>query len=200
MNKNSYFQPVLLMTLVTTIILFGSCNSRQKSQDTIDVAQDRNEERFDDNRLRNDAQFLVNAAEINLRQIQLGQLAKQRGTKTHIKELGKMMEDAHAKSQRDLTILARSKSITIPTSTTDDARDAFENLNRKSGDAFDKEYVEMMVSNNKDAIDTFEKASTDNHDSDIKNWATTTLYDLRKHLDHSIDCQQKTNDMAVRNR
>jgi putative membrane protein len=103
-----------------------------------------------------------------------------------------------SKSQRDLTILARSKSITIPTVTTDDARDAFENLNKKSGDDFDKEFIDMMVSNNKDAINTFEKASTDNHDSDIKNWATTTLYDLRKHLDLSIDCQQKTDDMAVR--
>ena len=69
--------------------------------------------------------------------------------------------------------------------------------NEKSGDDFYREYVDMMVSNNKDAIDTFEKASTDNHDSDIKNRVITTLHDLRKNLDHSIDCQQKTDDMAV---
>jgi putative membrane protein len=51
-------------------------------------------------------------------QIQLGQLAQQRGQTTHVKELGKKMEDAYTKSQRDLTALANSKRITIPTSQT----------------------------------------------------------------------------------
>jgi hypothetical protein len=36
----------------------------------------------------------------------------------------------------------------------------------------------MMVSGHKDAIATFEKASTDCNETDIKNWATATLPEL----------------------
>jgi hypothetical protein len=46
-----------------------------------------------------------------------------------------------------------------------------------------------MVSEHKDAIETFEDASTDSNDSDIKNWATVSLPGLRTHLNHSVDLQ-----------
>lgn len=103
-----------------------------------------------------------------------------------------MMEDAHTKSQRDLTALATRKSITISTSPSDDAKDAYNDLNEKSGDDFDKAYADKMVSKHKDAIDAFDKASIDCKDPDIKNWAIATLHYLRTHLSNSVNCQMKT--------
>lgn len=192
MNKNSYIKgALLLVTFVTIILLFSSCSNNQKPEDTKDVAEEHNEAKFDNNKQEKDAQFLVNAAEINLEEIQLGQLAQQIGRTTYVKELGKMMEKSHAKSLSDLTALAKSKMITIPTSPTDDAQDAYKTLNEKSGNDFDKAYVDRMVSGHKDAIAAFEKASTDCDDTDIRNWALASLPDLRTHLDHSIDCQKK---------
>lgn len=196
MKKISYFKNALLqVTFVTTILLIASCGYNQKPEDTKDVAEEHNEAKFDNIKQENDAQFLVNAAEINLEQIQLGKLAQQIGRTTHVKELGKMMEDAHTKSLKDLTALAKSKLITIPTSPTDNAQDAYKKLNETSGNDFDKAYADMMVNEHKDAIGAFEKASTDSYDTDIKNWATVSLSDLRKHLDHSIDCQKKCEKM-----
>lgn len=192
MNKNSYLKgALLLVTFVTIILLFASCSNNQKPEDTKDVAEEHNEAKFDNNEQEKDAQFLVNAAEINLEEIQLGQLAQQIGRTTYVKELGKMMEKSHTKALSDLTALAKSKMITIPTSPTDDAQDAYKTLNEKSGNDFDKAYVDRMVSGHKDAIAAFEKASTDCNDTDIKNWAMAALPDLRTHLDHSIDCQKK---------
>jgi len=196
MKKTSYFKQALLhVTFVTTILLIASCSNNQKPEDTKDVAEEHNDAKFDDNKQEKDAQFLVNAAEINLEQIQLGKLAQQIGRTTHVKELGKMMEDAHTKSQKDLTTLAKSKMITIPTLPTENAKDAYKTLNDKSGNDFDKAYADMMVSSHKDAIEAFEKASTDNYNTDIKNWATVALPDLRANLDHSIDCQKKCKKM-----
>ena len=43
-----------------------------------------------------------------------------------------------------------------------------------------------MVSKQKDAIDIFNKASTDCNDADIENWAIATLPDLLTNLNHSI--------------
>jgi putative membrane protein len=196
MKKTSYIKRALLQTtFVAAVLVIASCVNNQKPKDTKDVAEEHNDAKFNDNRQEKEAQFLVNAAEINLEEIQLGQLAQQNGTTTHVKELGKMMVTAHTKSQNDLTALAKTKMITIPTSPTDNAQEAYKELNEKSGNDFDKAYSDLMVSKHKDAIATFEKASSDENDPDIKNWATTSLPDLRKHLDQSIDCQEKCKNM-----
>lgn len=180
-------------TLAAFVLLAASCNNTQKPKDTKDVAEEQNDDKFETDKQEDDAQFLVNAAEINLEQIQLGKLAQQKGQATHVKELGKMMEDAHTKSLADLTTLAKSKAVTIPTSATNDAQEAYNKLNEKSGNDFDKAYSDQMVSEHKDAIETFDEASTDSYDTEIKNWATASLPDLRTHLDRSIDCQEKCN-------
>ncbi|MBE0663128.1 MAG: DUF4142 domain-containing protein [Bacteroidales bacterium] len=190
MRKTNYIKGALLqVTFVATILLVASCGFNQQTEDTKDIAEEQNEEKFDNNKQENDAQFLVNAAEINLEEIQLGQLAQQKGSTTQVKELGKMMEDAHTKSLNDIAALAKSKMISIPTSATNDAKDTYTKLNDKSGNDFDNAYVDLMVSKHKDAIDTYNKASTDGYDSEIKNWATTSLVELRKHLDHSVNLQ-----------
>lgn len=195
-TRKKLYGLLVQVTFVVIVLLISSCSNSQKPKDTKEVAEDRNEDKFDNNKQEKDAQFLVNAAEIDLEEIQLGQLAQQNGTTTHVKDLGKMMVVAHTKSLNDLTALANSKMITIPTSLTEDAQDAYQKLSEKSGNDFDKAYSDMMVSEHKDAIAAFEKASTDGYDADIKNWATVSLPDLRKHLDHSIACQDKCKEIA----
>ncbi|MFO7574903.1 MAG: DUF4142 domain-containing protein [Bacteroidales bacterium] len=192
MKKISYFTKALLqVTFFTTVLVIASCGYNPKPEDTKVVAEEYNEAKFDNNAQEGDAQFLVNAAEISMEQIEVGQLAQQKGTTTNVKELGKIMEDAHTKSLSDLTALAKRKMITIPTSLTDDARDAYKDLNDKTGDDFDEAYADMMVSTHEDAIETFEKATTERYDIDIKNWAIATLPDLRTHLNLSTDFQKK---------
>jgi putative membrane protein len=184
----------LLASFVTTIFLLASCGYSQKPADTKNTAEEQNEERFNNNKQQKDAQFLVNAAENDLKQIQLGQLAQQKGNTAQVKELGRMMEEAHTKSLNDLTALARNKTITIPTAPTNDARDDYKDLSEKSENDFDEAYYYLMVSEHKDAIDTFEKASADSQDSDIRNWATVSLPGMRTHLDHSINYQERYNN------
>ena len=186
---------IVYLTYCTIIFFLSSCGNNSKPEDTKEVAEEHNDAKFDNKKQEKDAQFLVNAAEINLEEIKLGQLAQEKGNASHIKELGKMMEDAHTKSLAELIALAKTKIITIPTSPTDNAMDAFKKLDAKSGNNFDKEYADMMVSGHKDAISTFEKASENCEDADIKNWASTMLPDLRKHLDHAIKCQKEFEKM-----
>lgn len=106
-----------------------------------------------------------------------------------------MMEAEHTKSLADLTALAKTKNISLPTSQTENGKDAYKKLNNKSGNDFVKEYSSMMVNGHKKAIELFEKASTDCTDSDIKAWATATLPALRTHLDQSLMCQKQCEKM-----
>lgn len=186
--KRTFF-PV---NFASAIFLFTSCGSDQKIVDSNAASQQHNTVKMDDKNHEDDADFLIIAAEINLEGIQLGQLAQEKGTVSHVKELGKMMEDAHTKSQKDLIALAKSKNIRIPTSSNQEAQDKYNKLNKNSGKDFDKAYADMMISCHENTIATYEKAAIDTNDVDVRNWATATLVDLRKHLEHSEACRKKS--------
>ncbi len=181
---------VLHATLMIVAILGASSCTNNKSKDTKEVAQGQNEQKYERSNTEKDAQFLVNAAEISLEEISLGQMAQQKGNTSHVRDLGKMMEDQHTKSLADLTELAKTKNISLPTSQTENGQVAYETLNKKSGNDFGRVYSSMMVSGHKDAIVLFEKASIECTDLDIKVWATTTLPVLRTHLEQSLECQK----------
>lgn len=196
MKKINYIKKALHKVIfITPIILIASCSNSQEPENTKFVVAEYSDAKFDINKNEKDAQFLVNAAQINIEKIQLGQLAQQNGNAPHVKELGKMMVAAHTESQIDLIAIAESKMITIPYSPTDYAKNAYTRLNKKSGNDFDKAYTDMMVNGHEDAIKTYEKAARNGNDTEIKNWATSSLPGLRKHLAHSIQCKEKCDKM-----
>jgi putative membrane protein len=166
-----------------------------KMEDSKDSAQKINDANLS-NRKESDADFLVNAAEINLEEIKLGQLAQKSGMMADVKSLGKMMETEHKKALKELEGLAAKKQIAIPASLTDKGQDAKKDLlEEKKGKDFDKEYCDKMVSGHKDAISKFEKASKDATDADVRAWAASMLPGLKKHLEHSETCQKKCEKM-----
>jgi putative membrane protein len=189
--KTVFIQAILIIAIIISI---SSCENNN-SKDTKDVAEDHNDAKFDKNDNEKDVQFLVNAAEINMEEISLGQLAQHKGSTNHVKELGKMMEESHTKSMAELTALAQTKSISLPTSQTDNVKEAYKNLNEKSGNDFGKEYSSMMVNGHKKAIELFEKASTECTDPEIKAWAAATLPILRTHLDQAMICKKQCEKM-----
>lgn len=191
----NYKSKFLLATLFMVAMMgFQSCDNN-KTEDTKEVAEDHNDAKFENNKNEKDAQFLVDAAAIHRQEISLGKLAQQKGINSHVKELGKMMEEDHTKSLAQLTAMAKTKNISLPTAQTENGVDAYNKLNQKSGNDFGKEFSDMMVDGHKDAIALFEKASTDCTDLDIKSWAASTLPTLRTHLDHSLVCQKECSKM-----
>lgn len=188
---NTFIKGALLhATFAASIFMFTSCDT-QTPDGTKEIAEDRNEEKFDDNDKQNDAQFLVNAAEVNMEQIKLGQLAQEKGTTPEVKELGKMMEDAHNKSLSELQALAQSKRISIPTAITQDATEAYNDMNKRSGDDFNKAYTDKMVNGHEDTIEFYEDAAENSDDMEIQKWAESSLPSLRTHLEHSKDMQKR---------
>lgn len=171
-----------------------SCGGN-KTEDPKDIAEEQNEERFDDRRSEKDAQFLVEAAEINLEEIELGKLAQQKGTFADVKDLGKMMEEEHTTALNDLKTLAENESVVIPTELTENGREAYDKLSGKTGKDFDKAYCDMMVDGHENAIDKFEDAASNSDDEDIRNWASSMLPSLRTHLEHSKACLEKCKNM-----
>lgn len=194
MKKTSLVSKTLLSAAVVALTL-GSCKNEPKAEDPKEVAEEANEENLDTeatDSLEDDSQYLVDAAEVDIKEIELGKLAQTKSTNADVKALGKMMVDAHTKASADLKALADKKGITLPASATEKVQDSYKDLNDKSGVDFDKAYADKMVEGHEKMIDKLEKASEKAKDTDIKAWAAASLPELRKHLEHSKIVKAKT--------
>ena len=127
--------------------------------------------------------FVADAATGGMMEVELGNLALQKGKSREVKDFGKMMVDDHTKANNELKGIASGKGIDVPASLTDNQKKDVDKLSKKSGADFDKAYVDMMVEDHKKDIDAFKKATGNVSDNDIKNFATNTLPTLQKHLD-----------------
>ena len=177
-------------------MLNNKTNDETKTaEDPKEAAEDHNDAKFTTNNSEKDAQFLVDAADINLAEVNLGKLASTQGMTKEVRDLGDMMTREHQKAYNDLAALAKKKSITIPAAASDDAQKKYNTLSEKRGSDFEKDFCDAMVSGHKDAIDKFERASKESTDPDIQTWASNMLPSLRTHLDHSMSCQEKVSAM-----
>jgi putative membrane protein len=194
MKRTSLFNKTLLGAAMVALTL-GSCKNEPKAEDPKEVAEDANEENLDTeatDSLEDDSQFLVDAAEVDMKEIELGKLAQTKSANADVKALGKMMVDAHTKASADTKKLADSKGITLPAAITDKGQDAYKDLNDKTGVDFDKAYADAMVDGHEKTIKKIEKASEKAKDPDVRMWAANMLPELRKHLEHSKMVKEKT--------
>lgn len=127
--------------------------------------------------------FATGAATGGMEEVELGNMAMQKGKSQAVKDFGKMMVDDHTKANNELKDLAAKKNIDLPASLTDDQKKDVDMLSKKSVADFDKTYVDMMVADHKKDIAEFKDAQGKVSDNDIKSFATNTLPTLQKHLD-----------------
>lgn len=168
------------------LLSLNSCKNETKQEDTKEVAEDQNEAKFDSiDSKEDDSEFLVDATEINLAEIEIGKLAQTKSTNPEVKKFGKMLVDEHTKSAAEVKTIADSRNFSLPTSITEEGKDEYDKLNEKTGVDFDKKFAAMMVDGHEKAIDKFNKAAETANDQKIKTWASKNVTALTAHLQHA---------------
>jgi len=168
------------------ICSLNSCKNESKVEDPKEVAEDQNEAKFEDSEKKeDDSQYLVEAAETDMKEIEIGKLAQQKGTDPEVKAFGKMLIDDHTKSSGEVKTLASRKNISLPTSLTEKGKEAYDKLNEKTGLDFDKKFVEMMVDGHEKMIEKMNKAGEKAADEEIRVWASNKIPTLTTHLEHA---------------
>jgi putative membrane protein len=198
---------LMLITLMVAAGLWTACQGDRTDkttdgeidsiENTMNDVEARNDAKFNKDS-EDDAEFAAEAQEVNLEEVQLGQLAQSRATAAAVKELATMLVNHHQKAADQLAALAEQKRISVPSAMTDDIKRRHDKLNGLSGADFDKEYCDMMVAGHKDAIDMFDKASRRLIDSDLQAWTANMLPQLRDHLDKAMDVQQQVDKTSAR--
>ncbi len=153
--------------------------SGMMQEDSVEKSQEVNE----DKKINDDiSEFVTMTASDGMMEVELSKIAASKATSAEVKSFANQMIKDHTKANEELKSLADKKQITLPTSMSDDNKDAIEKVAKKTGKEFDQEYIDQMVEAHKKDVEAFDKASRDSKDNDIKEWAAKTLPTLRDHL------------------
>jgi putative membrane protein len=130
-----------------------------------------------------DQQFLDTAAQTDMLEAHLGQMAADHAATQDVKDFAQTLVADHTADYQQLTALAAKDGLTVPQGL-DAAHDKmiapFEKL---KGAAFDSKYTHMMIEGHTGAIGIYTKESSDAANPDVKAYASATLPTLNKHLD-----------------
>lgn len=176
------------------MFLATSCTPKAENEDSKEVAEEQNEAKFEDSDIEGDTEFAVKAADAGMLEVQLGELAQQKGVSKEVKDLGKMMVDDHSKANEELKALAQTKNISLPTSLSEKCQKKYNELAEKSGKDFDDAFTDHMVKDHKDDLDLFKKQAEKGDDPDLSQWAAGKVPTLEHHLDMAKTAEKIVDD------
>jgi putative membrane protein len=138
-----------------------------------------------------DKTFVMKAAQGGMTEVQLGQIASEKATDPDVKDFAAKMVTDHTKANDELKAIAASKNITLPDKLDSMHQAMVDKLNKLSGAAFDKAYVDAMVAGHKKTDALFSKEASSGTDPDIKAFAAKTDETVKMHLQMIEQIQSK---------
>lgn len=131
-----------------------------------------------------DQEFVDFAAQTDMVEANLGQLADSVASSQSVKDYAQMIVADHTKDYGQLSDVAHQASLNMPSAI--DAKhnkmmiDPFQKL---KGSAFDHRYAAEMVAGHTKAIATYKKEAADAQNPALKSYAEQVLPVLQKHLE-----------------
>jgi putative membrane protein len=138
-----------------------------------------------------DQSFVMKAAQGGMTEVQLGQMAADKGSAQDVKDFGSKMVTDHGKANDELKSIASTKGITLPDKLDAKHQGMVDKMTALSGAAFDKAYVSAMVKAHEKDDALFMKEASSGDDADIKAFASKTDVVVKQHLSMIKDMQSK---------
>ena len=155
--------------ILTVFVTLHACNQNRKARNfnnTVD-AEAQN--------------FITKGIESSNAEVQLSQLALKASKNKLIIDYAKMMIAGHTEAGNELTKIAAGQSASVPDTLTKVHTQVIQGLGKKSGNDFDKDYIQAMVQDHEQTIALF-KTVTGNPNKKLTDFADKTLPDLKEHL------------------
>ncbi len=182
----------LALCAALSLSLFAtSCDNdpNPNKEDAVEVAEDRNEAKFDDTQMENPSEWVTKAAAGGMAEVEFSKLAAQNATNPKVREYASMMVTDHTKANDELKALAMKKNVTLPTAMDDAHQTKYTDMSAKKGADFDKAYMDLMVDDHKKTVDLFQDQAKDGKDMELKNFAAGKVPTLQMHLQMAEETQ-----------
>jgi putative membrane protein len=172
---------ITTLSLALCACLFMSACTKD-SGDSKEFAEEQNDEKFDDNKTENDAEFVVDAADGGMLEVQAAELAVKTTQSPEVKKYAQMIIKDHSAANTELKAMAQKKNISLPIAMSDNAQKKYDELREKVGEDFDKAYCKLMVDDHEKDIREFKKQADKGNDPELKSWAAAKVTTLEHHL------------------
>jgi putative membrane protein len=129
-----------------------------------------------------DKTFATEAAQGGLAEVEMSQLALQNGTSPQVKQFAQQMVTDHTKANQELSQLAKTQGLDLPSQVDAKHKSAMEGLEGMHGSSFDSIYMQNMVQSHQQVIADFEKEAQNGSDPGLKSFAQKYLPILQQHL------------------
>ncbi|OUL18648.1 DUF4142 domain-containing protein [Nostoc sp. 106C] len=144
-----------------------------------------------------DRQFVTEAAQGGLAEVQLGQLASQRGASNAVKQFGQRMVQDHSQANNQLQQLATQKGMTLPTGIGNENEKVRQQLSKLSGTSFDRQYMNHMVQDHVKDVSLYQRQAQQGQNPDLKAFAAQTLPILQQHLQQARSIANPTTSTST---
>ncbi len=138
-----------------------------------------------------DQKFLAKAAQVDVNEIKLSELAIEKASNPAVKAFAKKMVTEHKMMTASMKPFADSWGLTPPTGADDDHQQEWQKLNGLTGNDFDKEYIDQMVSDHAKALDAFTSEAKDTKDVKFRATVLKGKTKVAAHKNMAYDLKKK---------
>jgi putative membrane protein len=138
-----------------------------------------------------DKKFLATAAQGDVNEIKLSELAEQKATNPAVKAFAEKMVKEHKELSESMKPFASSWGLNAPTGIDDDHQKEWNKLNGMSGNDFDKEYMDQMKSDHTKALDAFTSEAKDTKDAKFRAAVIKGKTAVAAHKNMAFDLKKK---------
>lgn len=138
-----------------------------------------------------DQQFVDLAAQTDMVEANLGQLASSVAASQPVKDYAQTLVSDHTSDYQQLSDVARQASLTLPTAIdAEHNKSMVEPFQKLKGAAFDHRYIADMIAGHTKAIAIYKKEAADAQNAALKSYAQQALPTLEKHLSGAKDLEK----------
>ncbi len=137
-----------------------------------------------------DQKFVDFAAQTDMTEAHLGQLAQDQAPAQNVKDFAQMLVTDHTDDYNKLTAAATKANLMVPKGIDAAHNKMIAPFEKLKGASFDRHYVREMVMGHEKAIAQYKKEEADGQNADLKAYATAALPVLQKHLDAAKDLEK----------
>lgn len=139
-----------------------------------------------------DQQFVNFAGQTDMVEANLGQLAQTAASTQAVKDYGQMLIQDHTRDYRQLTNAAGTTNLQVPYSIdAEHNQKLIDPLEKLKGAAFDRRYIQEMITGHTKAIEVYKTEAADAKDPQIRSYAEQALPVLEKHLAAAKDLENE---------
>lgn len=130
-----------------------------------------------------DRNFLTQAAQGGMAEVQMAQLALKKTNNPKVREFAQMMVKDHSDLNAQLTPMATQMGVSLPTQMTSADAGALNRLSRQSGSTFDRNYMTTQKNSHTKALALFQDGGAQADNVSLRNFFSQKAETIATHLE-----------------